>query len=171
MFGFDDFKNAAFITSLIVGCVFLPLFFWLYIRSKNGSHTNFDVSDRNQRKSVFYFVVPLLTAVIVILYATGQPENIYMGVFFGLVLIIVAQIVNYRVKSSLHVSLNTYLAFLIMSLDLFAGMIFLVFVVLIAWSRIVLGRHTGKEVLFGAAIGLIVGLTMLLTARGILLQK
>jgi ABC-type Fe3+ transport system permease subunit len=50
MFGSEDFKRASLNTFLIIGCVFIPVTVWLYIKSRNGSYTNFDVSDRKQRK-------------------------------------------------------------------------------------------------------------------------
>jgi len=69
-------------------------------------------------------------------------------------------LVNLRIKSSLHVSMTIYLAFLIMPLNYIAGIIVLLLSVLIGWSRIVLGRHTLKEVLWGGGIGLTIGLIM-----------
>lgn len=38
------------------------------------------------------------------------------------------------------------------------GIAFFVFVLLISWSRIVLKRHTLKEVIYGACVGLLIGL-------------
>lgn len=163
-FASEDFKKASLISFLIVGCVFVPLIFRLYIKSKNGSYSNFDISDRIQRKSAFIFVLPLLIAVTIILYKTGQSKSVCLSVFFGLVITFVSQLVNLYVKSSLHVSLNIYLSFLIMTTSLQLGIIFLIFTCLIGWSRIVLGRHTLKEVIFGGAIGLTLSSIMLYTS-------
>lgn len=160
MFASEDIKKAALVTFLIVGCIFVPLIVWLYIKSKNGTTTNFDVSDRKQRKSVFVFILPILMLVTIILDHTGQSKTICLSVFFGLVITFVSQLVNLRIKSSLHVSMTIYLAFLIMPLNYIAGIVVLLLSVLIGWSRIVLGRHTLKEVLWGGGIGLAIGLIM-----------
>ena len=165
MLASEDLKKAALISTLIIGGIFVPLILWLYFKSKNGSYTNFDVSDRKQRKSLFIFVLPLLMMVTFILYKTGQSRNLCLSLFFGLVIVFTAQITNFYIKSSLHVSLNIYLSFLIMTTNYQIGIIVLLLTGLIGWSRIVLGRHTFKELLFGGGIGLIIGSIMLVLER------
>jgi len=160
MFGFEDFKKAAFISFLIIGCIFIPLIVRMYLKSKNGTYTNFDVSDRKQRKSLFIYAVPLLAFVTFLLFTTGQNSNLCISVLFATVLVFVSQIVNLFIKSSLHVSLNIYLSFLVMTLNVAAGIVLLLFTVLLGWSRIVLGRHTLKEVLCGGCIGLAISWLM-----------
>lgn len=163
MFCFKGFSEAALVSSLIVGGVFIPVILWVYIKSKNGSYTNFDVSDRNQRKSLFLFVIPLLIVVTVVLFATNQSENICISVLFALILTVISQSINYFVKSSLHVSLNIYLAALIFTVNFEVGIVVLLFTGLLSWSRIKLGRHTLKEVLFELSIGTIMSFLMLVT--------
>lgn len=163
MFGFKGFSEAVLVSSLIIGGVFIPVILWSYVKSKNGSYTNFDVSDRNQRKSLFLFVIPLLTVVTVVLYATNQSGNLCLSVLFALILTVVSQLINFFVKSSLHVSLNIYLAALIFTVNFEMGIVVLLFTGLLSWSRIKLGRHTIKEVLFGLSIGTIMSLLMLVT--------
>src|SRR5512145_1403445 len=75
MFATESFKKASFVSGLIVGFVFVPLILRMYIKSKNGTYTNFDVSDRIQRKSVFIFIIPLLIVVTFILFKTQQNNN------------------------------------------------------------------------------------------------
>jgi len=163
MFGFKGFNEAALVSSLIVGGIFIPVILWVYLKSKNGSYTNFDVSDRNQRKSLFLFVIPLLIVVTVILFATNQSRNLCISVLFGLILTVISQFINFFVKSSLHVSLNIYLAALIFTVSFEIGIAVLLFTGLLSWSRIKLGRHTIKEVLFGLSTGAIISLIMLVT--------
>jgi len=167
MFATEDIGKASLVIFLIVGCIFVPLVAWLYIKSKNGTTTNFDVSDRKQRKSLFVFILPVLMVVTIILYRTGQSKTVCLSVFFGLVITFVSQLVNLRIKSSLHVSMTIYLAFLIMPLNYIAGIVVLLLSGLIGWSRIVLGRHTLKEVLWGGGIGLTIGLIMFYVEQNI----
>lgn len=161
MFAFEEPKRAAFVSLLVVGGIFIPLSIRLFIKSRNGSYTNFDVSDRQQRKSLFVFILPLLFAVTFILYKTGQPKGIFLGVLFATILTVVSQVVNFFIKSSLHVSLSIFLSFLMMPLFFNLSVCMLVFTILIGWSRIVLGRHTRMEVFCGAGVGLVISLIML----------
>jgi len=167
MLATEDIRKASLVIFLIVGCIFIPLVAWLYIKSKNGTTTNFDVSDRKQRKSLFVFILPVLMLVTIILYRTGQSKTVCLSVFFGLVITFVSQLVNLRIKSSLHVSMTIYLAFLIMPLNYLMGIVVLLISGLIGWSRIVLGRHTLKEVLWGGGIGLTIGLIMFYVEQNI----
>ena len=160
LFGNEDSSRAAPISFLIIGCVFIPVTIRLYIKSRNGSYTNFDVSDKIQRRSLYLFVVPLLLIVTIILFATNQSRNLCLGVLFALLLLILSQAINYFVKSSLHVSLNIYLSALIFTVNFKAGVAALLFTALISWSRVKLGRHSVKEVLFGLLIGTIIGLIL-----------
>jgi membrane-associated phospholipid phosphatase len=161
MSGFESFPKASLIAFLIVGCVFIPVILRMYIKSKNGTYTNFDVSDRTQRKSLFLFAIPLLLVVTVILFATNQSRTLCISVLFALILLIVSQVTNFYIKSSLHVSLNIYLSSLIFTVNYKIGIAVLLFTVLIGWSRVQLGRHTKKEVLFGLIIGVLISLIML----------
>jgi len=161
LFTFQDVKTAFFNSALIIGCIFIPLILRLYLKTRNGSYTNFDVSDRKQRKSMFFFIIPLLSIVTAVVFITGQSVNLCLSLLFALVLVVISQLVNLHIKSSMHVSFHLYLSFLVMSLNYRVGIIVLLISIPIAWSRMALGRHTLKEVVSGGVIGLTVGLCMI----------
>lgn len=163
MFSFEEFHKALLISFLIVGCVIIPNIIRNYIKTKNGEYTNFDVSVRTQRNSMYLFAIPLLVIIIIVLFNTRQSRNLCLGVLFVLILLIISYIVNFFIKCSGHVSLTIYLSFLIIPTNLIIGIIVLLFSGLIAWSRVELGRHTVKEIVTGAIIGLVTGLIMLIT--------
>ena len=157
LFTFEEFQRALLLSLLIVGGFFIPIAIKMYIGSKKGTYTNFDVSNRTQRQSWYIYAILLLLAVTIILFVTDQPRMLRLSVLFSLILLSTSQVVNYFIKSSLHVSFNIFLSFLIMPLHIIAGVMFLLFTVLIAWARLVLKRHTLKEIITGAAIGLAIG--------------
>ncbi len=161
LFGSESFSKATMNSLLIIGCIFIPLIVWMYLKSKNGSYTNFDVSDRIQRKSLFRFAIPLLVVVNVVLFATHQSKNLSISALFALILLVVIQVINLYVKSSLHVSFTIYLAALIFTVNYKIGIVALLFTGLLMWSRVKLERHTIKEVWFGLVTGIVISLLML----------
>ena len=51
-----------------------------------------------------------------------------------------------------------FLFFLIMTMNVPAGILVLIFTIFIIWSRVTLKRHTIKEIIAGAVLGLTVGI-------------
>ena len=145
----------------VIGGVLVPVVVYLFVKSRNGSFTNFDVSDRHQRKSFYRFAVPLLAIVTVVLFVTRQPSSISLPILFALILFALAQVVNHYVKSSLHVSFNIYLTALILMQNPAAALVALLLTALVGWSRVKLGRHTLKEVLYGFVLGSVVSGAMI----------
>lgn len=166
LFSNGDFKNSLLIFILIVGCIFVPLILRLYLKSRNGTYTNFDVSDRKQRKSIFVFIIPILIIVTLVLFKTQGYSNVFISMLFATVLVVAAQLINLFLKSSLHVSLNLYLSFLVLMVNVPVGMMLLLFTIALGWSRVVLKRHTLAEVLVGGILGLSVGLLMFYVEKG-----
>jgi membrane-associated phospholipid phosphatase len=156
-------SNAVFVSLLLIGGFFVPLIVWMYVQSKRGVYTNFDVSDKKQRHSLFLVAVPLLLVVTLVLLVTHQSNTLCLSVGFALVLVALSQGVNFLIKSSLHVSLNCYLAALMLPSHPFLAFGLLGFTVPLAWSRIRLRRHSLREVLVGYVIGVGMGLLFLRT--------
>ncbi|MBA3705192.1 MAG: phosphatase PAP2 family protein [Bacteroidetes bacterium] len=156
-FTYEEFHSALLHSSLIAVGISLPLALKMYLNSKNGKYSNFDVSNKTQRQSWYVFAIIVLLIVTIILFVTGQPRTINLSVLFSLILLSTSKITNYFVKSSLHVSLNVFLSFLLLPMNLVLGLLFLLFTILIAWSRLILKRHTFKEIIAGFIIGLTVG--------------
>jgi membrane-associated phospholipid phosphatase len=159
----ENFTKALWLSALILLGIFVPITLKLYRGTKKGTYTNFDVSDRQQRKTFFPTVILLFALIIGILYLTGQSAYILTPFLFALLLIGICYACNFYLKVSLHTSLTLFLGFLILPLHLYVGLGFLAFTVLMAWSRLHLKRHTLKEILYGALIGITVGILYLLT--------
>lgn len=156
-----SFRKAAFVSFMIVGCFFVPLIIWNYFKTRKGEYSNFDVSVRKQRYSMYQFAIPLLALVLGIFYFSGQSEALLLNVLFALILLLVSYLVNFYIKCSGHVSLTIYLSFLIVPVNFTAAIILLVFTLAIGWSRIALKRHTLSEVVTGLFLGLLTGFSML----------
>ncbi len=162
LFNFEEPKRALLISLLIGGGIFIPLTIKMYKGSKDGTYTNFDISEKTQRQAWYFYALALLAIVTIILFVTNQSRVLCLSMLFGFILLLTSQLVNYFIKSSLHVSLNVYLAFSILPLSLITAIVLFVFVILISWSRLTLGRHTMKEIVAGGLIGFIIGTSLLL---------
>ena len=166
LFNYESVREASIISALVLGLVTIPLSIKMYVGSKRGTYTNFDVSNKGERQSWYFIALFLVLILTAALFFTNQSQAVKWTTFFFLLLLSVSKFVNYFVKSSLHVSLNILVAFLIMPLHLIFGIVFLIFVLFVAWSRVALNRHTLKEVLYGGFIGLGIGFSSFATASG-----
>ena len=86
-----------------------------------------------------------------------NQKTLRSGVLFALLLMVASQVVNNYIKSSLHISLNIVLCFLILPINAVLSLTYFGFVIVIAWSRLALKRHTIIEIYAGAILGLIAG--------------
>ncbi|MBL7782670.1 MAG: hypothetical protein JNM22_15690, partial [Saprospiraceae bacterium] len=140
-----------------VGGVVAPILIKSYRGVQKGEYTNYDISDRKQRQSWYVLPTLLLSVVTVALYLSGQSRIIWLATLFALVLFVASQVVNLFIKTSLHVGFNAYLGFLALPMSKWMGLAFLLFTIPLAWSRIVLKRHTVPEVIAGAVLGVLSG--------------
>jgi len=166
IFNFESIERASVISALIIGVVIIPTTIKMYRGKKNGVYTNFDVSDKVERQAWYKYVLTLLLIVTLTLFLTHQSLNLRLSVLFFFLLLLTSQIVNNFIKSSLHVSLNIFIIFLISPMNLIIGLLLFLFVLIIAWARLSLKRHTVKEIILGASIGLFWGFVSFLTISG-----
>ncbi|MBP9791557.1 MAG: phosphatase PAP2 family protein, partial [Bacteroidia bacterium] len=94
-----------------------------------------------------------------------QSKTIRGNTVSAFLLLLTAQLMNFYIKSSMHTAFNLFLVFLILPMSSVFAILYLGFTFLIAWSRLVLKRHTLKEVVSGAIIGLVFGLISFFTLQ------
>lgn len=162
LFQTQPFRNALFISGLVVGIIQIPVLINLSRKLKKGKIESFDVSNRNERKKFYFLVLPLLILVNLILFYTNQPKDLIYSFLFAILLILIMQAMNYFIKSSLHVAVNIYLGFLLFNLNPIVGIFWWSFVLIIAWSRLELKKHTTQEIVCGFVIGALCGAALFL---------
>lgn len=136
-----------------------------------GKHRGFfsdsDISKREERPRFYLFIF-----VLSILYF--GTALFFKGIFFpisivafGICVAIVAfAIVNYRLKASGHVAVASAFILTVSSLYGIQILLWTLWIVpLVAWSRIVLKRHTLREVIVGGLLGTAITLSVLLLGR------
>lgn len=134
--------------------IVLPILLWIYWNIKKGNYADVDVSDRHQRKNFYFFIAVILVTYHLYEYLT--TGTIDFTIIFILALLFVLQISNYFIKSSMHTAFNIFVAALFFAVNQKLGIIWLGISLLVGLTRIILKRHTPKEVFFGAVIALLI---------------
>ena len=139
----------------------VPIVIWITWNVKKGNYTNMDVSNRKQRNSLYLFNFFIISIYIAVLFYTKQNFHYILIIIFLLVLMVVMFLSNLFIKSSMHTSFNVFVSCLFFALNPIYGFIWLFLTILVAISRIILKRHTVKEVIMGAFIAIIVSFVYL----------
>ncbi|WP_029293399.1 phosphatase PAP2 family protein [Chryseobacterium hispalense] len=139
--------------------IIAPVIIWLVWNVRTGRYTNMDVSNRSQRKSLYFFIA----ACVIIYIAFNYFKNGYIDfvMLFILILLFAMQISNYYIKSSMHTAFNIFVAALFFALDIGIGLLWLGIAALVGVTRVILKRHTPREVFMGAGIAIVVSFVYL----------
>lgn len=137
----------------------IPVALWIYRNVRKGVYSNMDVSNRKQRHSLYVFIIVATIVFLAVDY--GIHNEIDWTVLMLCILLSLMQLSNFFIKSSMHTSLNIYVAALFYAVNPALGFIWLLLAILIGLTRIILKRHTPQEVLSGAAIAIFVSLIYL----------
>ncbi|SMO39846.1 hypothetical protein SAMN06265171_101547 [Chryseobacterium rhizoplanae] len=138
----------------ILAMIIIPVVIWLVWNVKTGRYTNMDVSNRVQRKTLYIFIAACVIAYLVFHYIRNGSVDLVM--LFILILLFALQISNLFIKSSMHTAFNIFVAALFFSLDWKMGLLWLGIAALVGITRVILKRHTVKEVFMGAGIAFMV---------------
>ncbi|WP_312285970.1 phosphatase PAP2 family protein [Chryseobacterium gleum] len=134
--------------------IIVPIIIWLVWNVKTGRYTNMDVSNRVQRKTLYIFIAVCVITYLIFNYIKNGYIDLVM--LFILILLFALQISNLFIKSSMHTAFNIFVAALFFSLDWKIGLVWLGIAILVGITRIILKRHTVKEVFMGAGIAFMV---------------
>ena len=154
----ENTLKAVLLSALIIGGIFVPVGLRTLWGVKKGKYTNLDVSDQSQRQQWFIVTTLLLLVVTVVIWVVEPNRTLRLGTACACVLLLISQLVNTRIKASMHLAFHTYVSLLILHINSFAGVLFLLFTPLLAWSRLYLKRHVLEEVLVGIALGTVFGI-------------
>ncbi len=136
---------------------FLPTGVFIAFNVRRGKYSNYDVSTKSQRPSLYLFSIILVSCLTTTLYFLREPLFIVKGCLSALVLLVICYLINIRTKCSLHTAFAVFTAIGFFHLSIFAGVAFMIFALFMGWSRLVLDRHTPNEVFWGGFTGLLIG--------------
>lgn len=131
----------------------------LYSRAqvKSGRWTHMDASDPSERRQLNPRLALLLCATAAVLLAAGQDIRIAAGLALGGAMVAAAHLLRSWLKASLHAAFAVYCAFLVWP-GVAAAFAIMLLAAGVAWSRLVLERHTRAEVVAGALLGMGAGI-------------
>ncbi len=117
-----------------------------------GHWVHVDASQPRERHQLNLFLAGLLGAAAVLLWAMGQSPAVASGPLLAALLVLLTHALRRRLKVSLHAAFALFAAAMVWPHALGTLAIGLL-AIGVAWSRLVLRRHTLAEVLVGLLLG------------------
>lgn len=148
------YRETAFLFFPLLLIIVIPVSLWIFWNVKKGKYADMDVSNRDQRKGLYFVIAGALLAFLS--YDYFFQKNIDITIIFLLILLLTLQMSNYFIKSSMHTAFNVFVAALFFAINPVFGMMWFGIAVLVGITRIILKRHTLKEVFTGALIAILV---------------
>lgn len=148
---------------LIIACTTtIPLLVITARKVRSGRWSNFDVSRHDQRLGLYAWGTPLFLLGALVLYLSGASPRMMQGVAAGGLMFFAGIVGNRFLKISMHMMFSTFAIVLIVRTWPWSALVMLPFLTGVAWSRLVLERHTRAEVVVGTTIGLVAGVLAVL---------
>jgi hypothetical protein len=145
---------------LVIVAVVVPVAVLMVRQVRRGKWANADASNAAERPLLFLVsAAGLVTALAWLL--TYDPESFLIrGLVVVGAFILIAAVLTPWVKLSLHVAFVTLAATALWGIGSPVGLVLMAVVPVVAWSRLVLTRHSHAEVAAGCALGVITGLAL-----------
>ncbi len=158
-FHFMEFHEALKISMIIILCSFVPTALFILINVKRGKFSNYDVSTKAQRPSLYIFSTTMIGLVtLTLFFLPGVHMFLQWGCLAAFTLLLSSFLINFWLKCSLHTCFSVYVAIAFFAMKTpVLGILLTIFAVIMGWSRVMLSRHTRGEVFTGAILGSIVG--------------
>jgi hypothetical protein len=147
---------ALFLT--LLATLILPMALLLFLGTRSGRWSDTDVSIRAERVRFYPRAIPISAIAVIALWLLRAPALALRGAVVTLFLLVMAALINFRIKLSLHALFAFYSAIILFVVHPVVGAIAFALAFLVFWSRLYLERHDLLETLVGASLGLLGGL-------------
>ncbi|WP_303311809.1 hypothetical protein [Hymenobacter sp. BT730] len=146
-------RTAGWVVLLLMAGVMGPIALWNQVQVRRGRYSNFDVSKRQHRHSFYPRLLGLLCLATALLSFTDTAQRLQAGMAISTAMLGICYLLNFWLKVSLHAAMSFFLGGVLCLLHPLSGVVALSLAILVAWSRLVLGRHTLPELAVGGAVG------------------
>jgi membrane-associated phospholipid phosphatase len=147
----------------ILAAILVVFSFWQVHRHQ---WQDIDASRPPERKTLNLVLAVGLCGAGVVTSVRSFPAGLALGLFVSSLQVITAILVSQWLKLSLHSTFDAFCSILLWPFGLGAVFIGLTGTAVVAWSRLVLARHTVSEVLGGTGMGIVGGVLYWLLRRG-----
>ena len=146
--------------AIVVAFTIVPLIVLMTRQVRHGAWENVDASNQKERP-ILYFAVGLGLMALLGYLAVLQPQSFLMrGVVTTLGMLAVCAVTTRWIKVSLHLAFGALAATALALMGSVLGYVLVLVLPALAWSRLVLGRHTLLEVVLGTIAGVIAGVAI-----------
>lgn len=142
----------------LLATVILPMGLLLFRGFQSGRWSDPDVSIHAERVRFYPRAISISAVAVIVLLLSHAPRFALRGATMTLFLLIMASLINFRIKLSLHALFAFYSAVILFVVNPFVGAVAFALALLVFWSRLYLKRHDLLETLVGAFLGLLGGL-------------
>jgi hypothetical protein len=142
----------------LLATVILPMALLLFRGFQSGRWSDPDVSIHAERVRFYPRAISISAVAVLVLLLSRAPGFALRGATMTLFLLIMAALINFRIKLSLHALFAFYSAVILFVVNPVVGAAALTLALLVFWSRLYLKRHDLLETLVGAFLGLLGGL-------------
>jgi hypothetical protein len=142
----------------LLATVILPMALLLFRGFQSGRWSDPDVSVRAERVRFYPPAISISAVAVIALLLSHAPVFALRGATVTLFLLIMAALINFRIKLSLHALFAFYSGVLLFVVNPLVGAVAFALALLVFWSRLYLRRHDFIETLVGAFLGLVGGL-------------
>jgi len=138
--------------------VILPMALLLFRGFQSGRWSDPDVSVRAERVRFYPRAISISAVAVIALLLSHAPAFVLRGATVTLFLLIMAALINFRIKLSLHALFAFFSGVILFVVNPLVGAVAFALALLVFWSRLYLRRHDFLETLVGAFLGLAGGL-------------
>jgi hypothetical protein len=142
----------------LLATVVLPMALLLFRGFQSGRWSDPDVSIHAERVRFYPWAISISGVAVIVLLLLPAPAFASRGAAMTLVLLILAALINFRIKLSLHALFAFYSAIILFVVNPLVGAVAFALALLVFWSRLYLRRHDLLETLVGSFLGLLGGL-------------
>jgi len=142
----------------LLATVIMPMALLLFRGFQSGRWSDPDVSIHAERVRFYPRAISISAVAVLVLLLSRSPGFALRGATMTLFLLIMAALINFRIKLSLHALFAFYSAVILFVVNPVVGAVALALALLVFWSRLYLKRHDLLETLVGAFLGLLGGL-------------